>query len=225
MKKFAIVPAKSRSTRLPSKNIKKLAGIPMVVRVIQTLRMSDLFDEVWVSTDSEEISQLCKAEGAKVVQRPNSLIEDTSTINDVCKHWLDSLIEQPSVFCCTYATSVFLQPDDYINAFKKLDHNIDGVMGVSRYNYPPVQAMTKNSQGYLRMLLPEYEKIQSQKHPDCVVSNGSQYWVRTSAYLKEKTFYLKKLAPYLTNEDNILDINTLEDFREAERRASILGWN
>ena len=222
MKKFALIPAKSRSTRLPGKNIKEIGGVPMVVRVIKNLKDSELFDEIWVSTDGEDIARICLEEGAKIHNRPNNLAEDRSTINDVCVHWLNSLPEKPDVFCCAYATSVFLKPSDYQNAFKKLKPPFLGVMGVSEFNYPPVQAMAIDDIGNLEMLMPEYKSIQSQFYPECFVSNGSQYWLETKAYLVQKTFYVDNLAAYVTNEDRVLDINTQSDFNKAIDRAKEL---
>ena len=221
---FAIIPAKSRSTRLPRKNIKEISGIPMVVRVIENLKKSQIFDEIWVSTDSEEIASVCKAVGACALVRPKQLAKDSSTLNEVCLHWLSMLDDAPDFFCCTYATSVFLTSQDYLDAHALMNEYVDGVMGVSLFNYPPVQAMTENDEGHLSMLMPEYEKVQSQFYPRCLVSNGSQYWVRTASYLYEKTFYLKRLVPYITDENRILDINTIDDFREAEARAKALNW-
>lgn len=225
MKCFAIVPAKSRSTRLPGKNIKELAGIPMVVRVIDNLKKSKLFDQIWVSTDCEDIASICEKAGSKVLIRPKKFAQDTSTLNDVCLHWLDSLDNKPDYFCCTYATSVFLTSQDYRNAYSLITDSVDGVMGVSQFNYPPVQAMIENENGHLSMLMPDYERVQSQFYPKCLVSNGSQYWVKTKPYLIEKTFYLEKLVPFETDEYKILDINTEYDFIESKKRAAALGWN
>lgn len=224
MSSYAIVPAKSRSTRLPGKNIKKIAGIPMVCRVVNTLIESALFDEVWVSTDCEDIGDVIEESGAKVLLRPESLATDRSTVNDVCLHWLDQLSKRPNIFCCTYPTSIFLTPDDYRDAYSLFDGDAYGVMGVSEYNYPPVQALSKDQAGYMKMLVPEYHKVQSQFFPECYVSNGSQYWAITDRYLEERTFYLSKLKPYVTNEEHILDINYPEDYDQALIRAKKLGW-
>lgn len=222
MSRFAIIPAKSRSTRLPGKNMLELDGIPMVKRVVNTVLSSELFDEVWVSTDSEEIKKLCEEAGANVIIRPSELCEDRSTVNNVCVHWLNNLKCMPDFFCCVYATAVFLKEEDLEKAWNLVSADIDSVMGVSSYNYPPVQAMSPDENGYLRMLLPEYEKVQSQFHPDCSVSNGSQYWARTVEYLKAESFYLDRMIGYLTDDNNILDINTKEDFILAEKRIEIL---
>lgn len=225
MKPVAIIPAKSKSTRLPSKNILEIAGKPMILHTINSLKKSGIFSAIWVSTDSQEIADICAEAGAKTHIRPLDLAEDRSTVNEVCFDWLNSLKSCPNVFCCVYATSIFLTPQDFIDAFSLLSNDVDGVMGVSQYNYPPVQALTPNNSGFLSMLMPEYEKVQSQFFPECYVSNGSQYWVRTEAYQKEKSFYLSRLKPFVTREDHILDINTKEDFEIAIERSKRLGWH
>lgn len=224
MSTFAIIPAKSRSTRLPGKNILPIAGVPMVCRVIENLVNSQIFDQIWVSTDSEKTAELSRAMGASVLVRSKALAEDRSTVNEVCLDWLNRIDVKPDDFCCTYATAIFLTPQDFRLAKAALSEDFDGVMGVSEFNYPPVQAMKINEGGGLEMLLPEYEKVQSQYHPKCVVSNGSQYWARTDSYEKEKTFYLKRLTHYLTDESHILDINSPVDYEVAKKRAFELGW-
>jgi CMP-N-acetylneuraminic acid synthetase len=67
--------------------------------------------------------------------------------------------------------------------------------------------------------LPEFRHVQSQYFPECFVSNGSQYWLWTKAYLEQRTFYVNNLNPYLTNGSHILNINAPEDFVEAKERA------
>lgn len=221
---FAIIPAKSRSTRLPGKNMLTIAGKPMLFHIIDNLTASGVFDQIWVSTDSEETANKCKNYDVSIHLRHPSLAQDRSTVNEVCLDWLENLTEKPDEFCCTYATSIFLTPQDYQSAKACLLPRFDGVMGVSEYNYPPVQALKLNDSGQLNMLMPEFETVQSQFHPSCYVSNGSQYWARTTAYLKQKTFYLESLAPYVTDESHILDINNPVDLEEAKHRAKELGW-
>lgn len=222
MTTFAIIPAKARSTRLPNKNIKEIFGLPMIVHVINNLKGSGLFDEIWVSTDGNNIKEVCERESVNVLFRPDNLATDRSTVNQVCQHWLESLDIQPDTFCCAYATSIFLDSSDYKGAHDLLEDGVEGVMGVSRYNYPPVQAMTEKGDGNLEMLMPEYEKVQSQFYPDCYVSNGSQYWLKTSDYIQQKTFYLNKVKGYVTDERRILDINTQADFDEAMSRSKMM---
>ncbi|MEJ2452193.1 MAG: hypothetical protein P8047_16280 [Gammaproteobacteria bacterium] len=95
----------------------------------------------------------------------------------------------------------------------------DYVMGVSAYNYHPVQAL-KKERDYLTYMWPEYLGKQSQEYPELLVSNGTLYWANTNIFLKDKTFYGRRLKGY---ESYSIDIDTVEDYTEAQRIASMRG--
>ena len=65
-KKIAIITARSGSKRIPNKNIRNFNGKPIIAYSIETALNSKIFDEVMVSTDSQEIAQIAKKFGAKV---------------------------------------------------------------------------------------------------------------------------------------------------------------
>ena len=66
MKSIAIIPARSGSKGLKDKNIKLLSGKPLIAYSIESALESGLFDEVMVSTDSEQYAQIAREYGAKV---------------------------------------------------------------------------------------------------------------------------------------------------------------
>ena len=81
---IAIIPARGGSKRLPGKNIKLLAGKPLICWTIDAALQSQLFDLVLVSTDSPDIAQVAQQSGAIVPGlRPSELASDTATTNDV----------------------------------------------------------------------------------------------------------------------------------------------
>ena len=65
----AVIPARGGSVSIPKKNIKRLAGRPLIDWVIQPALHSGIFAEVWVSTDDDEIADIALASGAKVRRR------------------------------------------------------------------------------------------------------------------------------------------------------------
>jgi N-acylneuraminate cytidylyltransferase len=65
-KNLCIIPARGGSKRIPRKNIKDFLGKPIIAYSIEAALNSDLFDEVMVSTDDEEIAEVAKRYGAKV---------------------------------------------------------------------------------------------------------------------------------------------------------------
>lgn len=87
---IAIIPARGGSKRLPGKNIKDLAGKPMIAWTIEAAIQSDIFDHILVSTDDEEIAKISKAFGANVpFLRPAEISTDHATTNDVVTHMVD----------------------------------------------------------------------------------------------------------------------------------------
>jgi len=85
-------------------------------------------------------------------------------------------------------------------------------MGVSSFNYSPVQALVVDENGYAKMLLQDYEKTQSQFHPKFRVSNGSFYWARAASFNEEKTFYSPSLKVYDVPPGEVCDLDTPEDY-------------
>ena len=88
--KIAIIPARGGSKRLPGKNIKLLGGKPLIAWTIEAAIKSNIFDHIFVSTDSEEIASVSRDYGAKVpFLRPAELASDTATTNDVVTHLVE----------------------------------------------------------------------------------------------------------------------------------------
>lgn len=88
----ALVPARAGSTRVPGKNVRRLAGHPLIAYSIAGAQQSGLFESVVVSTDSEEIAEVGRAYGAEVPWlRPPELAGSTSPDIDWVRHALGAL--------------------------------------------------------------------------------------------------------------------------------------
>lgn len=104
---IAIIPARGGSKRLPNKNIKILAGKPLITWTIEAAIESRCFDHVYVSTDSEDIARVARSVGAEVpFLRPKHLATDEATTNDVVTH----LVEWVEVNISPVAQVAILQP-------------------------------------------------------------------------------------------------------------------
>lgn len=219
MNHVAIIPARGGSKRLPRKNVLPIQGKPMLTYPVKAAQKSKVFDRVIVSTEDEEIKQVALEAGAEVFQRPENLARDRATVVQVCKHVLDVLDEQniqPEFFCCIYATAIFITPEDIKNSFQLFNQepSPDVVMGVSKFNLHPVQAL-EDKNGFLSPKWPEYFDMQSQFHPRLVASNGTLYWARTSYFEQNPSFYCKKLVGYTIPKQRAVDLDTQEDMELA----------
>ena len=91
MKRFAIIPARGGSKRLPRKNIRHFRGKPAIGHTVQVLKRSNLFDRIIVSTDDAEIADISVEFGAEIPwKRPPELSDDITSTDAVIKH---SIIE------------------------------------------------------------------------------------------------------------------------------------
>ncbi|MCP3941159.1 MAG: acylneuraminate cytidylyltransferase family protein [Desulfobacteraceae bacterium] len=226
MMRLAIIPARGGSKRLPRKNILPIQGKPMLFYCVQAALKTGLFDQVIVSTEDDEIARVAQESGAKVMPRPAALARDEAGVVQVCSQVLETLDSQgirPGFFCCIYATAIFITSDDIKDAFKKLDvsDGPDVVMGVSQFNLQPVQAL-ETKDGFLRHKWPEYQGVQSQFQPKLLASNGTFYWADTLAFVKNKTFYPRRLEGYPIPWIRSIDIDTPEDLKNVQMFAPLI---
>ncbi|QDC47519.1 acylneuraminate cytidylyltransferase family protein [Candidatus Methylopumilus universalis] len=220
MKNIAIIPARGGSKRLPRKNILDLNGMPMIAYPILAAIKSKVFDDVIVSTEDIEIAEISKKYGATVINRSIDLTQDKSTVAQVCLSVINQI--HVEIFCCIYATAALLQSETIRGSYQMFlnDKDINYLMGVSEYNYSPVQALIENKYGELSYLMPDYVGIQSQNYPKLVVSNGSFVWGRARQFQQDKLFYSEKLKGYLVSENEVCDIDSALDYEKLKARFS-----
>ncbi len=193
--------------------------MPLIAHAIGTARDSGLFEHVFVSTEDAEIADVARKYGAEVIARPAEIAQDRSTVVQVCLHAL-AAVPDIQILCCIYATAVFLKSSTLLSSCEQLigDSDADFVMGVSEYEHHPVQALKADSQGNLSYMWPEWRGIQSQQYPNLVVSNGSFYWARREALIREKTFYGQRLKGFVIPPEQVSDIDTPHDLDRIIQR-------
>ena len=112
MKSIAIIPARGGSKRIPGKNIKSFHGQPIIKRTILKALESNLFDEVYVSTEDIEIARVSKSAGAKIIERSKELSDDYTSTKDVIS---DAILKvkvelqyEDLLVCCIYPVTPLL---------------------------------------------------------------------------------------------------------------------
>lgn len=88
MKILAITPARGGSKGIPRKNIKEIAGKPLLAWTIEAVRESKLLDEFYVSTEDQEIAEVAERCGTEVLWRPPELATDFADTLPVLQHAL-----------------------------------------------------------------------------------------------------------------------------------------
>lgn len=118
MSTVAIIPARGGSKGIPRKNIISFCGHPLIAWTIATARKCNAIDEVYVSTDAEDIATVSRQYGAKVMPRPNEIAGDRATSESALIHVADE-IERASG--TAPAQVVFLQATSPLRESKELD--------------------------------------------------------------------------------------------------------
>lgn len=109
---LAIIPARGGSKGVPRKNIKNIAGKPLIAWTIESAKKSKLLDRIVVSTEDKEIASIAKKYGAEVLIRPSELATDEATTMAVLEDILESIKDDTVVLL--QATSP-IRDDDLID--------------------------------------------------------------------------------------------------------------
>lgn len=215
---IAVIPARGGSKRLPRKNILPFNGKPLIHWVIKTCIQSQLFDDVIVSTEDPEISDISVKDGASVHKRHKNLAQDHSTVVEVCTDVL--IARNCEIFCCVYPTAVLLTVSDLITSYEKfIKVRCDTLISTAKFEFSPFEALIKRDDGFFERLLPSYHHKQSQEFPETVVDAGAFYWAKKEQFLCDKSFYTKKLSNFELSADKTIDINTKDDFKRLQKMS------
>lgn len=86
---IAMIPARMGSQRLKQKNLRELAGVPLLTRAIRKCKEADVFDEIWVNSEHPAFAVIAKTEGVEFHQRPESLGNNQATSEQYVAEFLE----------------------------------------------------------------------------------------------------------------------------------------
>lgn len=215
MRTIAIIPARGNSKRLPGKNIQPLNGKPMAQYTIEAAIKSDLFDEVIVSTESQEVADALKDTGAVFRMRSPDLSTDTSTVWQVCLDVLKDYSEVDTL-CVLLPTSPLRTAADLRAAYEIYESNdCDCVMSVTEFEHPIQHAvMVVNEKVFPYDGAAIYHKRQDIQA--LYYHNGAIIIVDVAKFRERQEFYGLNTLAYVMPRERSIDVNTEYDFRVAE---------
>ena len=221
MKSLAIITARGGSKRIPRKNIRDFLGKPIISYSIEASLKSNVFDEVMVSTDDDEIAEIAIKYGAKVPFKRSAVTSnDIATTTDVIIEVLDEYKKRGFIFdyaCCIYPTAPFVKAESLKAAYEKmLKDNSNVAIPVVKYSYPIQRALKIDSDGKLSMVYPEHSRTRSQDLDARYHDAGQFYWFKVSSINKNMELLKMKASPIIIPESQVQDIDTEEDWLLAE---------
>ena len=224
MKSVAIITARGGSKRIPKKNIKEFCGKPIIAYSIAAALDAGIFDEVMVSTDSEEIAAVARQYGAIVpFLRSESTSNDYATTADVITEVLNEYKIRGKLFdffACIYPTAPFVTAKKLKEAVELL-HDGDSVISVVKYSFPPQRALVVRD-GNVEFQYPEYEKTRSQDLEPIYHDCGQFYVCKSDVFLDKHSLILPRTQPYVLPEEEVQDIDTMSDWEIAEAKYAVL---
>jgi N-acylneuraminate cytidylyltransferase/CMP-N,N'-diacetyllegionaminic acid synthase len=218
---LSVIPARGGSKGLLKKNIKQLAGKPLVQWPIDAANNSSYIDRVIVSTDDIEIAEIAKNCGAELpFMRPSHLAEDTSSTYSVIEHAINQLKKNNEDFdyiILLEPTSPLTTHKDIDNAIKTLDRKsdvADSIVGVSKVESThPIFDVIINEKGFCEPYLgKQLHNVRRQDIDEVFFHDGTLYISKLKQYLENKTFYNKNTLPYLTPKWKSFEVDDIVDF-------------
>ena len=221
MKNIAIIPARSGSKGLKDKNIKKLCGKPLMAYSIEEARSSGQFDEMMVSTDSEQYAEIARKYGAEVPFLRSALTaDDTAGSWDMVEEVLqgyERIGQKFDTFCLLQPTSPLRTSDDISAAYKLYyAKNAAAVISLCELEHPVSWCGMLEENGSLDGFIKWDQGKQRQMQKKYYRLNGAIYIVSTSEFHRDMFLYRENAYAYIMSKERSVDIDTEFDFRFAE---------
>ena len=225
LKIVALIPARSGSTGLAKKNIKKLHGKPLIQYSIDAAKNCPEISDVFLSSDSDEYLELAKALGAKTVKRPDNLSTNDTSMQLVVKHFIESMhlkgidFDAVNVLFPVYPTRTSEDLSEFINHFSAQVYP-NTLIGLKTPYTHPYLCYERTEEGnissvldfdgnsfYRRQDYPEHYEI---THWSCVIPIDQIDNINSLLINKNSIGYR------IPNGKNIVNIDTIMDFKFAE---------
>jgi pseudaminic acid cytidylyltransferase len=226
---ICIIPARGGSKRIARKNIKDFNGRPIIAYAIEAALKSELFSEVMVSTEDDEIANISRIYGATVpFMRSEKNADDFTGPGDVVFEVLTKYSELGQQFdqcCCIYATSPLMTIPRLIEGLQLLNSSEhDVVFPVGKYSSPIWRSYKLDAESGVRMNFPEYEKSRSQDLLDTYFDAGQFYWFHTQNIfnIDNKNTFGKNKGVIILDDIEVQDIDNLDDWQVAEIKQKYL---
>ncbi|QTD37566.1 acylneuraminate cytidylyltransferase family protein [Polaribacter batillariae] len=224
MKILGIIPARGGSKGVPRKNIKLLAGKPLIAYTAEVAIKSKFIDTLIVSSEDEEIIDVAKSLGIEApFKRPQDLSLDTTPTLPVILHALDFYKKQNIFFdavCLLQTTSPFRTVkflDKAIQTF--IEKDTDSLVSVQQvpHEYNPHWVFEQDNLGNLKIATGEKQIIsRRQDLPKAFHRDGSIYITKTAVLLEQQSLFGNSISYIESPKKWYVNIDTMEDWEKAE---------
>ena len=220
---IALIPARSGSERVPGKNIRPLAGHPLIAYAIATARQAGIFERVVCSTDSTEIADVARRYGAEVpFLRPSEYATATSPDIEWISNTLERLEDHYDLLAIVRATNPFRGPDAFRRGLEQLlaTAEADSIRAVERVKQHPGKMWLVEGRT-MRPLLDQshlpvaWHAGQYQALPEVYVQNSALEIAWTRVVFATGTREGRSVAPFFTRGYEGFNVDDEVDWERA----------
>lgn len=220
MKPLCVIPARRGSKRLPLKNMLPLAGKPMLAYSIEAARASGLFEQVFVSTEDEEIAAIAARYEATVHARPNALAGDLVSATDVCIEVCEARHasgEHYDAIVCLQPSSPLRSTSDICGAWEQFCRSgANYLVSVTPIDPHSFHWAVQQQGEWWQMFFGDTYMLERPLLPPVYRPNGSIKIGRVGALLERRNFFGPRLATFETPEARSVHVAEPFDFDLAE---------
>ncbi len=224
MRVLGLIPARGGSQGVPRKNVRPLAGTPLIGYTINAALDALRVDRVVVSTDDGEIAETARSLGAEVpFMRPSTLAQNDTPMLPVIVHALRSLQAEgwkAEAVCLLQPTFPFRRADEIDACVDAFESQVaDCLISVHRvpHQFNPHWVFLENPDKSLVLATGEQEPIpRRQELPSAFHRSGAVYVSRANVILGQGSLYGERVIGYETPADTACNIDTMDDWARAE---------
>ena len=231
---WAVIPARAASVRLPGKNRKLCAGVPLIEWTVRAARAASCITSILITTDDAAILEAYAARsnmpgsnvpgvsgpGLHLLARPPGLARPETSIRCVLRHALDQVpgLRAESAFCLLQPTSPLRTAADIEAAWKLFEEKKPDQLWSATLTKPRAWHYAFGSDGFLELPDPDSDPGAASTggaSPAWAVVNGALYIYATAQFLTDRP--PRRVVAYFMPPGRSVDIDTPEDFAMAEQ--------
>lgn len=219
MKTFAFIFAREGSKGLPDKNIKLIGGIPLISHSIKLAEEVDEIDEIFVSTNSEEIKRISQSHNCKVIDRPSELATDNSPEWLSWQHAISFLQKDNINFDCFIslpATSPLRSKEDVISGIRKFKSGSEFVISITPSSRNPSFNMVSREKDSSTRLIKSGSYSRRQDAPEIYDITTVFYITNPKLIMKNDNIFAGRVDSVIIPKERAIDIDDEIDFLIAE---------
>jgi CMP-N,N'-diacetyllegionaminic acid synthase len=210
-----VIPAKGNSERVKNKNIKKLNGLPLIEYTLNFLKKNKIHKNIYLSTEDAQIKKISKKYNVNIIDRAKKLCNKYTSTEAVVLDVLNKIDFKAK----GYEWVITLQPT---SPFRKISTLKKCLQNTKDSSFDIITTFKKNKGDFwinnsnkIKRIFPSWPRNQHQRK-GLFEETSSIYINRISRLIKTKSMISGNVKLVLTNNEENLDINTLQDFDYCE---------